>query len=106
VSGEFKISITNVYPNPYVNGISGLVYFAVTASGTITSATVDIYSSALRHVRREEADITPASGRFLLSLPARKLAGLASGSYYCVVKARDASGRTTTSKPAVFIILK
>jgi hypothetical protein len=67
---------------------------------------LDIYTTAFRHVKSETAGSLSFSGNCLINLPEYEVSKLAAGTYYCILKAKDNSGRETKSAHVVLILLR
>jgi hypothetical protein len=67
---------------------------------------LDIYTTAFRHVKREAAGSLSLFGNCLINLPGYEVSKLASGTYYCVLKAKDGLNREARSLPVVLILLR
>jgi hypothetical protein len=90
-----------LFPNPY-NPAAGDLKFKFSANRPVFSLNYSIYTTAYRRVLHETG-ITPAS---VISIPQRKLAGFASGTYFVVVRAEAGQGVRVSSQPQELIILK
>jgi hypothetical protein len=91
-------------PNPFIYGNQEGFNFFFNATRPVESLSIDIYTPAFRLIRRiNKQGINMQAGP--VNVPGWSLGTLASGTYYCVMKAR-AAGMEASAKPSVLIILK
>ncbi len=85
---------------------TGELYVLVQFSGNPEKVTMKIYTAAFRCIREEtwKGGLSYPSCR--LAIPARRLAGLANGTYYCVLEAEDAAGKKSSRKTQILVILR
>ena len=93
-------------PNPYLASAQGGVNFYFTAGRTVASYTLDVYTDSFRLVKRLQDSGVSLVGRCHINLPDYDAARLAAGTYYCVLRAHDNSGREESSIITVLIILR
>src|ERR1035437_4878494 len=103
---DLKITDELVYPNPYNPGLGIPMGIRADFSQKHRNTMVEIYTSALRHIKEFKFPDSPWAGERTLSIPDSSFVGLASGSYYYIITTENENGEKAKSAISKHIILK
>ncbi len=101
---DFRVTVENIYPNPYYPAKSD-VKLIIHVNNNSGWYSLKIYTSAFRLVRNIPLYGNPAAGRDVLTANRRNFAGLSGGTYYYALAAVSDKGATVLSKPGYIMIL-
>jgi hypothetical protein len=105
--GYPEITDVKPYPNPF--NPSRYPFFTVdfTSSQCIRSAELDIYTSALRHIKSlSSTGIPSCRPEYVLNFSTRGLSGMSSGMYYCILRVIGLDNKTATSKSFILLVIR
>jgi hypothetical protein len=94
------------YPNPFNVALDKPLNIDFTATRSVVTARIKIYTAAYRLVRNVVMDTSGMPGYVTGNVAASYLRGLASGVYYYVIEAVGNSGEQAHSGVNKIIILK
>ena len=102
--GIFKITVDEIYPNPYNPALYDLV-LNVGGNRNVSSYSLKIFTEAFRLIREINVDKNMAAGKNAAMINRANFNGISGGIYYYVLSAASVDGLKAVSKPGTVIIL-
>ena len=105
-SAVFKITKTNIYPNPVNASKSQEMTVEFYSTKRCSKAEFVFYTRAYRKIMTYEAQTAIAAGVNRMIVPAFAFGNLSPGVYYAQVTAEDEDGEKERGKAVVVVVLK